>query len=114
GGRAPFTGGFNSAARVKRTGHAPDQISDQPGPDRPAFLQNAFRNPDVGPRTLDDYTAPDGRARRGQCGDLGHAGPAVAGASGPGSSARIPGVAAPTSRIGRERAVGFDLELCGG
>jgi len=80
----------------------------------PAFVKNNFRDPDVRARALDNHALPDGRARCGQRGGLGDARPPIAGASGPGPSARLPGFAAPTGRISRECAVGFAVELRGG
>ena len=68
------------AARVETADHAPAPVVDEPGHDRRAVLEGPVPDPDVGAGPLDDRAALDGRARRGQCGDLGPARPAAAGA----------------------------------
>ena len=56
-------------------------------------------------RPLDDQAPPDGRARRGECGDLGPAGAAAAGAGRSGAAATSDGHARAGDRDHRQRAV---------
>ncbi len=71
---------FALAACLKTAHDAPAAFLDKSGHGHRAFLEKAVPDPDVGACPLDDWSALDGCSRRGQCCDLGSAGPAVAGA----------------------------------
>ena len=78
GGRA-HDPGVRAATRVQAADDAPAPVVDQPGHDDRAVLEGCVPDPDGGAGPLDDWAPPDGRTRRGQCGDLGPAGSAAAG-----------------------------------
>ena len=80
--------GRRVATRFQAAHDAPTLVGNKPGSDRRAFFEVPVPDPDVRARPLDDRSALDGRTRRCQCGDLGSAGPPIAGTSGSETAAR--------------------------
>ena len=99
--------GVCAAARVETADHAPAHVVDRPGHDDRAVLEGCVPDPDGGAGALDDCAALDGRARRGQCGDLGPARSAAAGASRSETVARSTCFAAASPRNHRATRCGY-------